>query len=380
MEIDQELAKTLFEEGGVFIFLDVPKETEFGIDFQLWNTNENFRGIKMIPPGLHYIFYSSVSRTGDVAPRSGFFYNFRKGEVVVRKWDAKEEDLSDYKATEEEIASFRRNIRTMDNFLACYPFDIYAKWVSLTENISDKQITKLIPLSGIVRSALELQGCSDADRPRQENTSPVEVKKRKRSSTSCVDDTEDSLLPKMKIKGGTELRFTDFPEKHYPEGSTPSDITQHSLDSSYILECMICKYEPPSDIVGELEFCFICFLVGHSLEAFEQWRKLIHLFCSCESAITKYRRIYHMLLNVLKLHISEIPEEFLADIVSNNNFFYLEMRELFRNIGNSNADGELKSRANRFKEFLTEKFSWNFEHLDSEDEEDAPVIVSIDGY
>lgn len=132
------------------------------------------------------------------------------------------------------------------------------------------------------------------------------------------------------------------------------------------------------DLIGELEFCFICFLVGHSLEAFEQWKKLINMFCSSELAITKYRRIYHQLLNVLKLHVSEIPEEFLADIVANNNFFYIKMRDLFRNIGNSNADGELKTRADRFKEFLTEKFTWSFDHLDSEDDDDAPVIVDID--
>lgn len=139
--MDQELAKRLLEEGGVFIFLNVPKETEFGIDFKLWNTDEKFRGIKMIPPGLHYIFYSSVSHTGDVAPRSGFFYNFRKGEIVVRKWNIKEEDMSVDKCTEEEIVHFRHNIKAMDNFLGCYPYDIYDKWVSLTENLTGKAWT-----------------------------------------------------------------------------------------------------------------------------------------------------------------------------------------------------------------------------------------------
>lgn len=68
--MDQDVAKKLFLEGGTFVFLGVPPETQFGIDMQCWNTEEDFRGIKMIPPGLHYVHYSAVSKgTGDVSPR-----------------------------------------------------------------------------------------------------------------------------------------------------------------------------------------------------------------------------------------------------------------------------------------------------------------------
>lgn len=71
MEMDQETAQKLLLEGGTFVFLGVPEETQFGIDMQCWNTEEDFRGIKMIPPGLHFLHFSAVSKgTGDVAPRS----------------------------------------------------------------------------------------------------------------------------------------------------------------------------------------------------------------------------------------------------------------------------------------------------------------------
>ncbi|KAL3279179.1 hypothetical protein HHI36_016692 [Cryptolaemus montrouzieri] len=382
--MNQDLAKKLFEEGGVLIFLGVPVGTEFGIDFKSWNTDERFRGIKMIPPGIHYIFYSATSSTGDISPRSGFFHNFQRGEIVLRKWDMDKEDMSDKLGTDEEISNFRHNLKAMDNFLGPYPYDIYEKWINLIENVTGNLVSQLIPHSGIVRSALELEGCSDADRPRVDkngiSTSNFKKKKRMRLSSSSAEDAEDQLLPIMKAKSGTALRSTEFPEKHYPEGSTPSDITQHSLDSSYVLENMISKYKEPSDIIGELQFSFICFLVGHSLEAFEQWKRLINLFCSCEVAITKYRRLYDLLLNTLKLQVTEIPEEFLADIVSNNNFFYMKVRDLFRNIQSSNVDGNLKSKMNRFKEYLTETYNWNFEHLEWEEDEDAPVVVDINEY
>ena len=55
--MEQDAALKLFKEGGIFIFLDFPVGSEFGIDLHSWNTGEKFKGVKMIPPGMHYIYY-----------------------------------------------------------------------------------------------------------------------------------------------------------------------------------------------------------------------------------------------------------------------------------------------------------------------------------
>ena len=57
MEMSQDSAKRLFAEGGFLVLLDVPKGTEIGIDYQCWSVGPRFKGIKMIPPGLHFIYY-----------------------------------------------------------------------------------------------------------------------------------------------------------------------------------------------------------------------------------------------------------------------------------------------------------------------------------
>ena len=47
--------------------------------------------------------------------------------------------------------------------------------------------------------------------------------------------------------------------------------------------CLFAK----SDIEGSLEsvqFTLLAFLLGHSLEAFGQWKALLHLLLSCEEA------------------------------------------------------------------------------------------------
>ncbi len=49
--------------GGIVVFLDPPVESgpsdgfEFGVDLYAWTVGPKFRGLKMIPPGLHFISY-----------------------------------------------------------------------------------------------------------------------------------------------------------------------------------------------------------------------------------------------------------------------------------------------------------------------------------
>ena len=50
-------------------------------------------------------------------------------------------------------------------------------------------------------------------------------------------------LPKMDFKPGTEIRYTPFPRSKYPEGSTPEEITKHSMDSTYQLEQLLAAFQ-----------------------------------------------------------------------------------------------------------------------------------------
>ena len=56
-EMDQEKARILFDQGAMFLLLNFPEGSEFGIDNYSWTVGPKFRGIKMIPPGIHFIYY-----------------------------------------------------------------------------------------------------------------------------------------------------------------------------------------------------------------------------------------------------------------------------------------------------------------------------------
>ena len=67
-----------------------------------------------------------------------------------------------------------------------------------------------------------------------------DVKKMKRVPRSNL---EDDLLPSMHARPGTALNFTSIPENPYPEGSTSSEITRYSIDTSHVLRQMLLQWK-----------------------------------------------------------------------------------------------------------------------------------------
>ena len=50
-------------------------------------------------------------------------------------------------------------------------------------------------------------------------------------------------LPKMNQRPGTQIRYTLLPTQAYPEGSTPAEVTRHSMDSTYQLEAFFSRFQ-----------------------------------------------------------------------------------------------------------------------------------------
>ena len=71
---------------------------------------------------------------------------------------------------------------------------------------------------------------------------------------------------------------------------------------------------------GELQFAFVCFLLGNVYEAFEHWKRLLNLLCRSEEAMVKHHTLYINLISLLYHQLGEIPADFFVDIVSQDNF------------------------------------------------------------
>ncbi|WAR04644.1 AAR2-like protein [Mya arenaria] len=354
-EINSDTAKMLFKEGAIFVLLDMPEGSEFGIDYNSWTTGPNFRGVKMIPPGIHYIYY-----------RTGFFRNFKQREIVVRKWDRSlEEDVS--QADKERVEG---NLQELDQYLGAYPYENYKKWISLTSHISEELLGKLQPECGAITSVTqflsppsnsEMRRQSAETLAQQENTSPSDTRKKKK-------------LPQLQKVPGTAIRFTKIPKQRYPEGATPQQITVYSMDSTFMLDSIIQSdySKNKRGILGEIQFAFICFLIGQVFDAFDQWKKLVHLMCGSEKALNSHSDLFMDFIAMLHFQVHEIPEDFFVDIVSANNFLTTTLQEFFSNLEAGNGDIKLRERGLKFRDHLTRKFKWDFT---TEPDDYAPVIV-----
>lgn len=239
VDMDPDVARRLFEEGAFLVLLGVPQGTELGIDCKSWQVGPRFKGVKMIPPGLHFLHYCSVNppkHGGEIGPKTGLFLTLKPREILLANWDPKLEDL-DFSASqnEEEVSRVRANLKDLDPFLGPYPYEVMRKWVSLTDRLSQEVALNLQPLSGRVCAFSdvipELQLRHTKDRAEQP-----------RNDTACQSMKEGlDRLPKMKLREGTELRFSVIPQRSYPPGATPAEITKCSLDLSYSLETVLEK-------------------------------------------------------------------------------------------------------------------------------------------
>ncbi|XP_060086941.1 protein AAR2 homolog isoform X1 [Heteronotia binoei] len=374
LQIDQDLAQQLFFEGATVIILNVPEGTELGIDYNTWQVGPKFRGVKMIPPGIHFLHYSSVSKDNskESGPRVGFFLNLKQRDLQVLHWDPAKEEVDLTPAPENETEAMKANLQEMDKFMGPYPYDTLKKWISLTNFINEPVMQKLEPESRQICSFSEvlpvLAGKYTKDRVKQNLP---------RYDTECKSYAEGlARLPQMQVKAGTEIRFTEIPKQMYPQGATPEEVTRHSMDLSYALETVINKQysSNPQDVLGELQFAFICFLIGNVYDAFEHWKNLLNLLCRSEDAIAKHHSLFSNLISVLYHQLSEIPADFFVDIVSQDNFLTSTLQVFFSYTCSPAVDRTLRKKAERFKAHLTKKFKWDFE---AEPEDCAPVVVEL---
>ncbi|NXL46937.1 AAR2 protein, partial [Podilymbus podiceps] len=246
------------------------------------------------------------------------------------------------------------------------------KWVSLSSFISEASMKKLQPESGRICAFSEVLPvvAGKHTRDRAEQRLP-------RFDSQCQSYAEGmARLPQMKPKAGTEIRFTELPKQMYPDGATPEEITRHSMDLSYALEKVINQQyaSQPLDLLAELQFAFICFLIGNVYDAFEHWKRLLNILCRSEDAIGKYQDLYINLISVLYHQLSEIPADFFVDIISQDNFLTSTLQVFFSCTCSAAVDGALRKKAEKFKAHLTKKFKWDFE---AEPDDCAPVVVEL---
>lgn len=248
--------------------------------------------------------------------------------------------------------------------MAPYDFQKLRQWQQLTNEIDENVILQTTPECGIIRTSAEFQSCSDSDRPKGQ--SPLT-----KTITIRANQTEDELLPNLKVVPETAPRFTKIPPL-YSIDASPAEISECHLDAIRAVETYLNSFSESIYAMREIQLSFVLYLCGYSVDALAHWRKILGLLCKSESSVLKFKFFYRRYLEVLKLQLPELPEELMMP--TQNNTVYKDVRQLIMNC----CTGGLKDEADSFIIYITKQMSWYFDDLFDEDPEDLPVVVQLE--
>lgn len=392
--MDPEAALELVKQGATLLLLDVPQYTLVGIDTQMFTVGPAFKGIKMIPPGPHFVYYSSSSKDGkQFSPIVGFFVDAAPSEVIVRKWNQQEERL--VKVPEDEEERFCQAVKSLefDRYLGPYNLSQYGEWKRLSSYLTKTIIKRIEPIGGEITVACESEMDKNSPKTSIERALDAQLGTGKFQASTSVDQSK---------KRG--CYYTTIPRVIKRRGMEGKELTSLNLDKTELLESVLIKdYGGSEDLLlGELQFAYIAFLMGQSLEAFFQWKSLVSLLLSCIEA--PFRTRSHLFTKFIKVIFYQLKYGLQKDRKESNgagiavsslldkswfsadSFLHRLCKDFFLLMQDATVvDGDLLTWTRKLKELLENILGWEFQQNSAvdgiyfeEDDEFAPVVEMLD--
>lgn len=356
-------------------------------------------GVKLVPPGLHYIYTSS---SGDEVglSRTGFFLHMKPQEVAVFRWDPSTEELVQPENQDEEsrYADGARGF-DFDANLGPYPLNLALQWVELTRHASAGLVRRIEPVGKAVRAKRsEYDAVSEAIMSKQ----PPDTAESENAGgdDACQDVTMESAseqqsqqqnesVKECTRRAGNQLEsnsgtgtmfFTSIPRCRKTKGATPSDTTLLHMDRSEQLEQMLSKEYGDCEygILGEVQVAYIAFLLGQNFDGFEQWRALLYLLCNSESSVSKRPELYMELCRTFFAQLNQAPGDLFNDDLTKENFMGSCVLSLLDICDSNGLPPKLRKRCGKLRELVQQKFGVSVEDLALLGE-DAPQIVDMEG-
>lgn len=320
-------------EDGRLLLLECPKDLRLSLDYCSWTACELVKGLKSLPVGAHFLQYSFPD-----SPKLGFFLYTSKHSVIVRKWSA--EELRAPSPEEEELLVRAAVEGDFDLFLGDFPREKADLWRELTGFVTKEVIDRLQP---DMRSLYSAEKCSE-------------------------DGSSD----------GPTVFYTPVPQRKAGAGMSPAEVTAANFDKSMILEdLMDGGTRPWQDLMGEFQYAFISLLLVEHEAAFEQWKRLLTVFCSCERALCTHTEFFNALIRkhyaaVLYHQLSQLGT--IADDPLLATSFIPQLIQAFLSLLDSpQLPKSLYARGKKLDKLVREMWGdWDYE-----EGEDAPVIVEL---
>lgn len=370
------------DRGGVLVITNPPPTFDFGIDCMNYDTGPEFRGVCMIPPGLHFVYYS----TG-MGSRQGFFVHFEKNELVVKSWNRDTEDIAySTQLSEETMQSLKSAVHcgALDKQLGPYPLRELKSW----QNLSNFITAETLQLAGATPHTPLYPG--DAE--------DVSLTK---SNAISYQDVQPYFPDVARVAKYCDIKSFETIVRDSIKRSCDDNnsISQFYMDKSELLDFIVANYFAGKweGLLGELQLAFSIFMLLFSYPALQQWKMLVDTICRCERILLTRQDFACAFVRVFYQQLQFSPSDFFETEISSDNFLRPALSNLFETLMSPETSDSLREHGNRLLVFMQKKFGL-FEdgHLSlsvsvaQEDflgtnrfnlvEEDMPVVVDLTGY
>ena len=295
-EMSNDEALRRVEHGGTIIIMDVPPGTEFGIDCTLFTVGEKFRGVKMVPPGLHLVLLGAA---GNDVTRVAEFVRVAPADVHVRRWDPHTETFARGTGHDpEQTARLQMGARRHDFDAAtgAYPARAAEVWHRLTSHVTEDVLSRCgvpvgtrvapgdpaAPLEACVRGGPEAAAAA-RERERADATP---------SRASADDSDEGNRLFSFDVPVAPS--FGDAASRA-PAGASPAEITALGHDPEARLRRAVdaSRGGDWAHLLGSNQTAFVLFLLLGSEPALAHWKATTALMCDAAgSCAAAHARLY----------------------------------------------------------------------------------------
>ncbi|KAG1676959.1 hypothetical protein FOA52_014835 [Chlamydomonas sp. UWO 241] len=338
--MQDDTARNMATQGGAVLMLGVPPGAVVGVDHQAFATGAMFKGVKMLPPGPHFLSCAATSleSPGGLAPPTGFFLTLAQRQVVVKVWDAETEMLRDMDDAD-EAARYADGVRRFefDAHLAPYDLASHRAWASLSSHVTEGVIAALSPVGGCISIMAEgedpglLHPKTAAEaalvKSLAEGKARLAERLQRMGLATATPGEEGSVAAAEGAGSGTgkvpsegpvsggaartadgagssgRCFYTRLPRLIKAKGMSPAQLTAANMDkSAQLLGVARDRHggalEP---LLGELQFAFIAFVYGQSLDGFSQWKSLLTALLSCQHAVLhSHQAVFAALMRALR--------------------------------------------------------------------------------
>lgn len=369
-----------------------------GIDLLSFTTSAQFRGIKKVPPGWHFVF---TSETLSLSPRDGFWFHVpttttHSIPLIVRKWDTSTGSLLHCSDPE----GFRVGLPTLwEKNLSPYRQSVgketkaeMGDWAGLTEHVSPRLLGYLTQSEDWKISSAS---CAKEDRDEIPGLTAEDVGEEERELGTL----------------GIDLR------RMWRQGAVGRERTEAALDSSWALSDIVERWHPRDRkeeeewgnmVLGQIEACFLMVLTVANYSCLEEWKRCVGLVLTCKRAVREREEWFGTFLVLLRRQVerSEDVEGGLFDLNEEGGTYLKRLLKGFkRTLAQVFGEGEgedVRDEMEALEAFLKGEYGWELgeefvrrgmleledgeqvememEEMDGEDErgEYAPVVVHLD--